>query len=92
MTPEDETFKDAPTASYRRMMALTMRNQGKTFKEVGEVFGVSSERARQLVTRATRECSAGYRYQHGNAGLKRHEIDALMPLLDFLRGVANENT
>jgi hypothetical protein len=100
-TPEDEVFKndpttsyrrDAPTALYRRMMAYQLRMQGKTFKEVGEAFGVSLERARQLVTQATRECSAGYWYRHENARLKRHEIDALMPLIDFLREVANENT
>jgi len=80
---------DVPS-SHRRMVALSMRNQGKTFQEIGEVFGVSRERARQLVARAIRECSAGFRYRHKDAGLERHEVDALMPLLDFLKEVADD--
>jgi hypothetical protein len=71
-------------------MAYQLRREGFTFKEVGQIFGVSSERARQLVAQATRECSAGFRYRHKNAGLERHEINTLMPLLDFLKEVADD--
>ena len=85
-TPTD----DVPTASYRRTMAYQLRREGFTFKEIGQIFGVSSERARQLVARAIRECSAGHRYRHKNAGLERHEIKALMPLINFLKEVADD--
>ena len=84
------TTADIPTASYRRMMAYQLRMQGKTFKEIGEVFGVSQERARQLVARAIRECSAGFRYQHKNAGVREDEAKMLMPLIDFLKEIAND--
>lgn len=69
----------------RRMMAYQLRMQGKTLKKVGEVFGVSPERARQMITRAIRECSAGPSYQYKNAGVRSDEVEMLMPLVDFLK-------
>jgi len=81
-----------PTGEYRRLLAYRLRMDGKTFKEVGEVLGVSRERARQLVTRAIRECSPGFRYRHKNPVLDTYEIQALLPLIDFLREIADGTT
>lgn len=39
----------------RNAAALEMRNKGKTFRYIGDVFGVSTERARQMVAAGKRE-------------------------------------
>lgn len=39
----------------RAMTALKMQQSGKSLKEIGEHFGVSRERARQLVAKAIQE-------------------------------------
>ena len=77
-------------AVERRMRALHMRERGMTYKGVGLVLGVSATRAQQLVRRALRECTAGYRYQHKELSLS--DAKQLLPLLGFLKGVADERT
>lgn len=86
----DKDFYKTLPSDLRRMAALQLRSSGMTYQEVGEVFGVSRERARQLVARAIRECSAGFRYRHKDAGVREGEVKMLMPLVDFLREVAND--
>ena len=76
-------------AAQRRMDALHLREEGKTFREIGEFFGVTRERARQMVARATRECSSGHRFRHRDAWLNFREAFELMPLLGFLKEIAD---
>jgi transposase len=83
---------DVPTAEYRRLVALHMRNSGMKYRQIGEVIGVSSNRAMQLVKRAQRECSAGFRYRYREAALDAHEVQELLPLIDFLREIADGTT
>ena len=85
-----ETADTTLTSLERRMLALSMRYQGKTFREIGQYFGVTRERARQLVTRALRESSAGFRYRHKDPVLDLSEIKNLLPLLGYLKELANE--
>ena len=77
-------------AAQRRMDALHMREEGKTFREIGEFFGVTRERARQMVARATRDCTAGHRFRHSDVALSFQEAFELMPLLGFLKEVSGE--
>ncbi|MCP5230680.1 MAG: hypothetical protein H6948_01055 [Zoogloeaceae bacterium] len=42
----------------RQAKALQLREEGKTFKEVGEALGVSTERARQIFATAQRKKNA----------------------------------
>lgn len=39
-------------AKARRAKALAMRRSGKNNREIGEAFGITPERARQLVAKA----------------------------------------
>jgi len=39
----------------RRAMALTLRRQGKSYREIGEVVGCGGDRAKQLVAQAERD-------------------------------------
>jgi|TARA_Y100000310_G_scaffold321447_1_gene379087 orotate phosphoribosyltransferase-like protein len=48
----------------RKMMALDLRRRGLTYREIGEVFGVSTSRANQLVATATRKEKAWYRKKY----------------------------
>lgn len=75
----------------RRAEALRMRADGKKLREIGAVLGVSVERVRQLIARANREAKAGYRYRHHLAKLEAHEVEVLLPLLDFLRHLSDDN-
>lgn len=76
-------------AAQRRMDALHLREEGKTFREVGEFFGVTAGRAQQLVRRALRECTAGHRFRHSDVSLSFQEAFELMPLLGFLKEVSD---
>ena len=73
------------------MKALQMRNSGMKYRQIGEVLGVSGNRAMQLVKRAQRECSAGFRYRY-RPRLEQYEVKALLPLIDFLREIADGTT
>ena len=42
-------------ASRRRQEALKLRQAGKSLKEIGDIYGVSRERARQMVVKAIAE-------------------------------------
>ena len=42
-------------AASRRQTALQMRQAGKSLREIGEFFGVTRERARQMVAAAIRD-------------------------------------
>lgn len=47
------------TAYERRVEALILRRYGKSFREIGEYFGVSAGRARQIFQHAERVYKAG---------------------------------
>ena len=42
-------------AKKRNAKALALRTKGKTLQEIGDHFGVSRERARQMVKKASEE-------------------------------------
>ena len=79
-------------SEVRRLLAFKMRREGMKFREIGQVFGVSANRAMQLVKRAQRECSAGFLYRHRDPILSESEAQALLPLIDFLREIADGTT
>lgn len=45
-------------AHARLMEARALRDEGKTFQEIGDTMGVTRQRAKQLVDDADRELSA----------------------------------
>ena len=51
----NEQIKGLRDAAKRRKQALAMQQAGKTLKEIGEHFGVTRERARQLIAKAIKE-------------------------------------
>lgn len=79
------------SAEVRRVAALRMRGQGMTYRQIGEALGgVSANRAMQIVQQAKRHSVAGYRYKHENAGLNKTEVELLMPLMDYLKRIADD--
>lgn len=51
----EEQIKALKEAKRRRQQALNMFRSGKTHKEIGEEFGVTRQRAKQLVDKAITE-------------------------------------
>ncbi len=51
----DTQIKALQEAKRRRKHALDLQLAGKSLKEIGEVLGVSRERARQLVAAANKD-------------------------------------
>lgn len=56
----DATESVVKAARKRRLAAFRMWQKGHTFREVGEAFGVSRQRASQMVRRAESEFSPDY--------------------------------
>jgi orotate phosphoribosyltransferase-like protein len=50
-----EAGAQAMTPAERYLKALELRRSGLTLREVGQVLGLSAERARQLICRGKRE-------------------------------------
>jgi hypothetical protein len=59
---------------------------GLTFAKIGAEMGISSVRARELVSRFGRDCARTARY----GGLKPHEYMTLKPLQDWLEFLTKE--
>lgn len=74
----------------RWRIALQLRSSGKTFKEMGEVLGVSTARARDIFMRAQRA--------EGNRRKEKLFIDwqvtydytILAPIIDQIRGLTGK--
>lgn len=60
----DMMINSRRTAWARRQEALAMRGDGKTFRQIGHEFGVTPERARQMVGRAWVERDKPPPYHH----------------------------
>jgi hypothetical protein len=78
------------SASDRKLAALSMKENGKTFSEIGEAFGVSITRARQLVVEGVRirqrhEEVRATEAEKNCPKLKVYEARVLLPLLDILK-------
>jgi hypothetical protein len=48
--PPSATSPRRLIASQRRLRALDLRREGKTYREIGEQLGVSGQRAHRVVT------------------------------------------
>ena len=78
------------SASDRKLAALSLKEDGKTFSEIGELFGVSPSRARQLAVEGVRirqrhEEIRAQEVEKNHPGLKVYEAQVLLPLLDILK-------
>ena len=73
-------------ARLRFMEAGSLRLHGMSYRQIGESFGVSIERARQLVFKFDRDCISTARY----GGLKPNEYMRLKPVEDWLTFLSEE--
>ena len=83
----------------RKMTALTMRDIGMTYREIGERFGVSRSRAQQLVEAGKRirewrlqSDAKLFAEECRNRDFKAYELQMLLPLLGFLKELADGPT
>ncbi len=73
-------------ARLKFMKAGSLRLHGITYQQIGKSFGVSIERARQLVFKFDRDCLSTARY----GGLKPKEYMKLKPVEDWLTFLSEE--
>jgi hypothetical protein len=83
----------------RKIMAVEMRNLGMTYRKIGESLDVSPSRAQQLViagkrvfARRLRAEARVYEEECNDGGFKAYELQLLLPLLGFLREIADGPT
>lgn len=73
-------------ARLRFMKAGSLRLHGMKYKQIGESFGVSTARARELVLRFDRDCLSTARW----GGLKPYDYMELKPVHDWLTFLTEE--
>lgn len=69
---------------------LKQRAEGKTYKQIGEMLGVSLGRVRQIVARAEyrqREAQRSKLYMDWRV---KYDFDILVPIIDQIRGLTKD--
>ena len=69
---------------------LKQRAEGKTYKQIGEILGVSLGRVRQIVARAEyrqREAQRSKLYMDWRV---KYDFDILVPIIDQIRGLTKD--
>jgi len=69
---------------------LKQRAEGKTYKQIGEMLGISLGRVRQLVARAEyrqREAQRSKLYMDWRV---KYDFDILVPIIDQIRGLTKD--
>lgn len=74
----------------RTQKIVYLRGKGFTYRAIGEQFGLSQERIRQIIEKHRRIAYArGIKPYGGDGALFRHEAKELMPLVPLLSRIAN---
>ena len=69
---------------------LKQRAEGKTYKQIGEILGISLGRVRQIVARAEyrqREAQRSKLYMDWRV---KYDFDILVPIIDQIRGLTKD--
>lgn len=69
---------------------LKQRAEGKTYKQIGEMLGISLGRVRQIVARAEyrqREAQRSKLYMDWRV---KYDFDILVPIIDQIRGLTKD--
>ena len=69
---------------------LKQRAEGKTYKQIGEMLGISLGRVRQIVARAEyrqREAQRSKLYMDWRV---KYDFDILVPIIDQIRGLTED--
>jgi hypothetical protein len=73
----------------RTQKIVYLRGKGFTYRAIGEQFGISKERIRQIVEKHRRIAYWRGIKPYGDGALFRHEAKELMPLVPLLSRIAN---
>jgi len=77
-------IKTRPTeVKERENIAMYLRMEGRTYKEVGEIMGISQERVRQILTNYERHCKREAQKQIPYA----QEVAELRPHIDSIKAI-----
>jgi hypothetical protein len=70
----------------RRMLAASLRMKGFSYNKIGKIFGISHERARQIIWKHDQEALEAIRAENrtANSPLFKHELIALQKVQDWL--------
>ena len=69
---------------------LKQRAEGKTYKQIGEILGISLGRVRQIVARAEyrqREAQRSKLYMDWRV---KYDFDILVPIIDQIKGLTKD--
>jgi transposase len=80
----------ADEANLRIALVLRLRAEGKTYKQIGEMLGISLGRVRQLVARAEyrqREAQRSKLYMDWRV---KYDFDILVSIIDQIRGLTED--
>lgn len=85
-----EYFLGRISTCNRKLAAVSLREDGKTFSEIGKLFGVSASRARQLADQGMRIRQQQEEWEAAEAirncpQLKVYEARLLLHVLDILK-------
>jgi transposase len=74
----------------RVAFVLKQRAEGKTYKQIGEILGISLGRVRQLVARAEYRQREAQRTKLYTDWRVKYDFDILVPIIDQIRGLTKD--
>lgn len=80
----------ADEANLRVAFATRLRAEGKTYKQIGEILGISLGRARQLVARAEYRQREAQRTSLYSDWRVRYDFAILVPIIDQIKGLTED--
>jgi orotate phosphoribosyltransferase-like protein len=74
----------------RVAFVLKQRAEGKTYKQIGEILGISLGRVRQLVVRAEYRQHEAQRTKLYTDWRVKYDFDILVPIIDQIKGLTKD--
>ena len=76
-------LRNSATLTEKENQAMYLYMEGRSYKEVGEIMGLSRSRIHQMISKYQRDCK-----QEGKNQLpRRQEVGELLPHIDLIKSI-----